>query len=155
MGLILVGFRLAPHGDPAPFPVVGRPAPALTVTSLTGTAMTFPAAPTWVVFGAIWCPWCNREVPTLDKVAARLTGRLNVVAVEEGESARRVEEWRQGRRFSFAIALDPAGRTARRFGVEAYPTSYFLDRRGRLVAVHLGPFPSLRAIRPFLRRTLR
>lgn len=157
-GIGLLGLRApgGPHGDPSPYPRVGAPAPAITVVTPGGESF-HPAAGKgeWLVFGAIWCPECNRELAALEAAASQDGGRLSVVVVEEGESARRVEEWRGARRFSFSLLLDPGSQTAQRYGVEAYPTSVFIDRAGRVVGIHLGPLPTLASARPYLAQLLR
>jgi hypothetical protein len=38
----------------------------------------------------------------------------------------------------FALRFDPAGELAKRFGVQAMPSSFLIDKEGSVLATHFG-----------------
>lgn len=93
----------------------------------------------YVDFWASWCVPCKQSFPWLDSLQQRY-GRQGLVIVgvnldqQRSEADRFLARWPVG----FTIAFDPAGDTAKSFGVSAMPSSYLVDRQGRVQLVHRG-----------------
>lgn len=86
---------------------------------------------------ASWCTPCVREMETIERLARRLAdteARFLIVAAE-GERAVR----RHLRRYSYDLPIylevDPI---PPRFGLRGLPTSWIVDRQGRILARHHG-----------------
>lgn len=86
---------------------------------------------------ASWCAPCVREMGTIERLARRLAdteARFLIVAAE-GERAVR----RHLRRYSYDLPIylevDPI---PPRFGLRGLPTSWIVDRQGRILARHHG-----------------
>ncbi|HVB78751.1 MAG TPA: redoxin family protein [Candidatus Binataceae bacterium] len=91
---------------------------------------------------ATWCPPCRKEMPTLDRLQAKLGGSdFQVVALsidEKGASAVRAFFQEIGVR-ALKIYVDPSMRATTALGVPGVPTTLLIDRSGREIGRHLGP----------------
>ena len=91
---------------------------------------------------ATWCGPCRREMPSLDRLQARLGGGdFAVLALSQdrkgpGVVARFLAEIGAER---LGVHVDPSARSARRLGAVGLPTSVLLDREGRIVGRLIGP----------------
>lgn len=92
-----------------------------------------------VNFWATWCGPCRLEMPALQRGQDQI-GRedMIVLAVNNDEPAEDVEDFGVELGVSFPLLLDPGGEVQRLYQVRAYPTTYFIDRTGRVAKVHLG-----------------
>jgi len=96
----------------------------------------------------------------MERLAQKLRGdNFVVLAVDVGEDADTVHAFssRMESPPSFPILLDPHGRTMQAWGVAGLPTTYLIDRQGRIVAGAIGgrefDHPEIeRAVRDLLKR---
>jgi thiol-disulfide isomerase/thioredoxin len=82
---------------------------------------------------ATWCAPCVAEMPTLDALAAREAGRLEVLTVSQDlEGREKVEAFfaKQGYRH-LETWLDPEMKLMAELEVSVLPTSILYDARGR------------------------
>lgn len=122
-----------------------KPAPSTPITRADGQETTLAAFQGRVVllnFWATWCAPCIREMPSLDRLQAKLRGEgLDVVAVSEdfagmdlvGPFFERLELE------NLAIYLDSDGALGKAFGIAGLPTTLLIDREGRVVGGLEGP----------------
>jgi thiol-disulfide isomerase/thioredoxin len=92
-------------------------------------------------FWATWCPPCRREMPSLERLYHTLGDQLFVVlAVNQWENADHVFAFMgQLDVFpTFPILFDPESKVAGDFGVKGLPTSFVIDRQGRIVYRAVG-----------------
>jgi thiol-disulfide isomerase/thioredoxin len=116
----------------------GRAAPATAFEDPDGAPATlagFRGKPVLLNLWATWCAPCVAEMPTLDRLAAREAGRLNVLTVSQDLDGReKVEAFfeKQGYR-NLETWLDP--RMALMTGLQAdtLPTTILYDAAGREV----------------------
>ncbi len=155
------GFgAFAVHPDPAPWapPAVGREAPPLVLSTLGGGNWSLAAArghAIWLIFLTSWCTWCGAQARWVADAASRVPKPLTIVLIDEGESRRRAEYGLQTAKAwsaPFPVLLDRQRVAARGYGVQAYPTSYFISADGRIRGVYLGPILSWRQLGPYLHR---
>ncbi len=89
---------------------------------------------------ATWCSPCVREIPSLDRAQQKLGDRLSILAIAEdktGETA--VGPFLAARSpLRFPVLLDSSNDGWRAFDVHAIPTSFLIDRSGRIVASLVG-----------------
>ena len=91
-------------------------------------------------FWATWCPSCKIEMPSMEKLHARLKGKnFAMVAVDLQEPASRVKAFVKRYKLSFTILLDSKGEVGSLFGVRSIPTTYILDTDGGIIGMVLGP----------------
>lgn len=156
-GYLLV--KLAPHLAA----VVGidtgdRSHPAFAVHTLTDEMVSSDSLRGRVVlvnFWATWCLPCRVEMPLLDAMARRHRDRGLVVlgfSVDRGPAAD-VAAFLADRGISYPVAI-VGSREAQAFGgVAGYPTSFLVDRSGRLRQRALGPL-AMASFEPAVRRLL-
>ena len=119
------------------------PAPELQAHDLRGAPKTLADYRGKVVllnFWATWCPPCQREMPSLERLRTRMAGRpLEIVAVSSAEAPDDVKAFLAKMKLGFPILLDPDGSNTRRWNVFALPTTFVLDADGRVRHVLTGP----------------
>lgn len=64
---------------------------------------------------------------------------LSILAVNIQESPSTVAAWARERKVTVPILLDPDGEVTRQYGVIATPTTFLIDREGRLLGRVVGP----------------
>ena len=115
-------------------------------------------------FWATWCAPCVREMPSLDRLQAKLGGEgLAVVTVSRDRGGANVVMpfYERLELTNLGVYLDPKGAFSRAFKVRGLPTTILIDREGRVVGERLftGLFTSTAYARspdqiPILRRKL-
>jgi peroxiredoxin len=141
--LLTLAALLAGCGDSTPQLVAGTPPPGFSLSALGGTTLVFPEQTTGQVlairFWADWCPFCESEMTQLEPLYRKYReSGLRILAVnvrQDPETARRFIE-RLG--VSYETLLDRDGRVARSYGVLGLPTTFFVDRDGRLKTKVIG-----------------
>lgn len=105
--------------------------------------------PVMVNFWATWCGPCRIEMPLF--VNAHETNEdLVVLAVNSQEAPELVTQYRDAMGLTFPIVLDRDGTVSTIYRVKALPTTFFLDREGRVVRAHRGSIPNRPTLRPML-----
>jgi cytochrome c-type biogenesis protein len=90
-------------------------------------------------FWATWCGPCRMEMPSMEALYRRFKDRgLEIVAVNVRENQKDVAAFMDEMNLSFPAALDSRGDIAAIYGIEAFPTSYLIDRNGGIVARLVG-----------------
>jgi peroxiredoxin len=131
---------------------IGSRAPDFTLPDLAGRQISLSDLRGRVVLlnlWATWCPPCVEEMPSLQQLQDRLGAEgLSVVAISVdaapgtpgpfGEPGGDVEAFAREFGIEFTILLDPAAGVQRRYNVTGLPTTFLIDREGRVVERVLG-----------------
>lgn len=124
-------------------PRAAAPAPEIKARDLDGTVKTLADYHGKVVllnFWATWCPPCQREMPSMERLRVKMAGRpLEIVALDSAETAAEVNGFLSKIKLGFPILLDPDGSNTLRWKVFALPTSFLLDANGQVRFVLTGP----------------
>lgn len=92
-----------------------------------------------VDFWASWCVPCRQSFPWLATMAGRYaTKDFVIVAINLDKRRDLAEKFLREFAPRFAVAFDPAGKSAEAYGVAAMPSSYLVGRDGELLDVHAG-----------------
>ncbi len=90
-------------------------------------------------FWASWCPPCREEMPSLERLYRAFKDRgFMVIGVNYMERAETVMKFKRDFDLTFPSFLDKDGRVSERYRVMGIPTSFLIDRKGRVVAKVLG-----------------
>jgi len=133
------GFLLrSPTADTTPPSSRTVLAPDFAVPDLEGKIRRladFRAKVVLLNFWATWCPPCRAEMHTTETLyQAYMDQGFVILAVSSDvQGAAIVQPFIGQNRLSFPTLLDPTGRVGSMFGVRSIPTSYLLDRQGRVV----------------------
>jgi peroxiredoxin len=91
-------------------------------------------------FWATWCPTCVVEMPSMERLHRGLKDKdFVMVAINLQESDAQVKAFFEKKKLSFTALLDSNGEVATGFAVNALPTTFVLDKAGRIVGTALGP----------------
>ena len=89
-------------------------------------------------FWGTWCGPCVSEMPEVQRFSTQAAQDTAVrfLTISNDQDLRALREWMERRRYGFPVLLD-AGYTSRA-GVNVWPTTWFLDRAGRVAFVKTG-----------------
>jgi cytochrome c biogenesis protein CcmG/thiol:disulfide interchange protein DsbE len=89
-------------------------------------------------FWATWCGPCRLEMPELVK-AAGADPNLVVLAADVQEARSPVEDFAAEFKMALPIVLDKDGKVRNLYRVPGLPTTYFIDKAGKVASVVVGP----------------
>jgi len=123
-------------------PLVGTGAPDFTLQDLHGHPVNLRQLRGKVVivdFWATWCTPCRAEMPLLGQLQTEFANQgLVVLGLDVGEDAPTVAAFAQQQSLSFALLLGAEPGVSATYFVEAYPTTFVIDRQGRIAFRDLG-----------------
>ena len=121
---------------------VGESAPALRLATAKGETLALESLRGQVVyvdFWASWCGPCKRSFPWMNELQQRYGDKgFTIVAVnvdKKGEDAERFLAQTPAR---FTVVYDAPGATPAAWAVKGMPSSYLIDRSGKVVMVEQG-----------------
>ena len=121
------------------------PAPAFTLTALSGqqgALSQYKGQVVMVNFWATWCGPCQQEMPLLDQMYKKYKpAGFTLIGVNVDKEEPAVKELLARKPVSFPILLDPANQVSKAYHVDEMPSSVIIDRKGDIRWVHLGYRP--------------
>jgi peroxiredoxin len=130
----------------AAIPNVGDKAPNFTLESIDGQKVSladFKGKNILIVFTAVHCVQCEKQMPYIDAVCSQTNGKLAVLNIYREDPVSRVKKHVQEKQLSRYPALpDPQDRVAVLYGLppKAAPVNIIISTDGIIVNKHAGPF---------------
>ena len=91
-------------------------------------------------FWTTWCPTCRIEMPSMEKLHQKLKNKdFAMVTVNLRESVSKVKAFFKEFKLTFTALLDSTGLVGASFGIRSIPTTYILDKTGRIIGRVNGP----------------
>lgn len=143
LGILLVLALDAPQAEALRPLAEPMEAPPLSLPDIRGHPHAIEAYRGRVVlvsFWASWCPPCIVEMPGLQRLAKRLAERpFAVLAVNVGERPNQLRRALKLTGFEQPVLLDSGSETFGQWGAAVLPTSYLIDKAGRIRFEAVGP----------------
>jgi len=90
-------------------------------------------------FWTTWCPSCRVEMPSMQRLYSRLKHKdFVMVSINLQESRDQVKGFFKEQGLTFIALLDKDGEVGARFGIRNIPTTYILDKQGRILGAAVG-----------------
>jgi thiol-disulfide isomerase/thioredoxin len=137
----------------------GKPTPPLELPAIDGAPWRLAGERGHAVllnFWASWCEPCQAEMPSLERLAAaQRDAGLRVVAVNFKEGAPAVNRFLAKVPLQLPVVRDADGAAARAFGINIFPSTVAIDRKGRVRFIVVGEIDwagaaGMDAIKPLL-----
>jgi len=120
----------------------GEPAPAFVLATAAGDTVDLArlrGRVVYVDFWASWCTPCRRSFPWMNELEARYRDSgLTIVAVNVDKRREDALRFLRDVPARFTVVFDAEGRMPAAFDVKGMPSSYLIDREGRVAAVEEG-----------------
>ena len=113
-------------------------APTISLTDSDGHTLELSELRGTLVLVNLWATWCEpclREMPSLERLQSRLGERIAVLAVSEDRGGNKAVEpfiAKLGLK-SVKIYIDPKSEVGHAFGARGLPTSFLIDREGKVL----------------------
>jgi peroxiredoxin len=96
--------------------------------------------PVFINFWATWCPPCLEEMPALERLwRSQKDAGFVMLAVTVDANPKLAAPFVERHGLTFVVGHDPKMELANTYGVRALPSSFVIDRDGRLTAMAIGP----------------
>ena len=133
----------------------GKVAPALTLADLNGNKVSltnYKGRPLVVDFWATWCGPCKVEIPWFEKLHEQYAGQgLEILGVSTDDldrddpaklftQKRDIADFVSKMHMNYPVLLGEDA-VEDKWGIDAMPTTFFIDRNGKIVASTIGLAP--------------
>ncbi|MDT2240531.1 TlpA disulfide reductase family protein [Paenibacillus larvae] len=157
--IVLVGFAVYKNGNNANQPMSqaintaglqiaegqeasqkGSSAPSFSLTGLDGKSYNVGGSRDKLLlvnFWASWCGPCRTEAPDLVQLYNKYKDKMDLYAVNvsQGDSMRNIQAFVDEFKFPFPVLLDKEGTVASAYRILAIPTSFLIDKNGKIVEI--------------------
>ncbi|GAB4421170.1 MAG: hypothetical protein OHK0032_16930 [Thermodesulfovibrionales bacterium] len=128
---------------------IGKKAPDFTLTDLNGNKIQLSDLNGKVVmveFWATWCPPCRESVPEMKEVYEKYKDRgfvLLGLSIDKGKNSHaEVGSFVKEYSITYPVLLDDSNINVS-YGVSSIPTSFIIDKEGKIVSKRVGFIPGL------------
>lgn len=124
-------------------PAVGSAAPPFHLKGLDGNSYSLNGKrdkPLILNFWASWCGPCRAEAPAFREFYLKNRHRVDIygINVTVNDDLDSAAEFVSSFGLPFPIPMDVEGKAAQAYRIQAFPTTYFIDRNGIIRHVHIG-----------------
>ncbi len=90
-------------------------------------------------FWASWCAPCRQSFPWLNQMQKKYqTQGFIIVSINLDYNKKLADNFLKDQPANFTIIYDPQGATSKKFKLTAMPTSFLINRQGKIIASHAG-----------------
>lgn len=124
----------------------GKLASNFTLKDLKGDTISLSSFRGKVVFlniWATWCPPCREEMPSIEELYEKFRNDKDFVVLAVSQDTggfKAVAPYVEKNGLNFTVLLDPQNKVGEEYDVSGIPETFIIDRDGRIVAHHLGPY---------------
>lgn len=114
----------------------GYYAPDFTLENLQGEKVTLSDLRGKFVllnFWAIWCPPCREEMPDFNRFYQENKDQITILGVELGSKKTDVQKFISKGQYVYPILLDLTKKIGNQYRITAVPTTFILDRDGKIL----------------------
>ena len=138
--------RIATPGAKTGSVAAGKVATDFKLRDLGGHQVSLSSMRGKVIFLNLWATWCEpcrREMPSIEKLYEKFGKDKSFVILavsEDSDGSKAVAPYVKQSGYKFEILLDPRNDVGEAYDVSGIPETFVIDRDGRIVAHHLGPY---------------
>ena len=115
----------------------------ITLEDPTGRPISLAEFRSKIVFINFWTTWCLAcviEMPSMEKLHQTFKDKdFVMLAINLQETASRVKQFYKEHKLTFTTLLDTTGDVGAGLGIRSIPTTFILDKNGRIIGKALGP----------------
>lgn len=143
LGLPRSGAAAIPNAPPLYITTL-KPFPAFKFSNASGHPLTLADFHGKFVLLNVWATWCvpcRKEMPTLDRLQAKLGGphfEVVPVSIDTGGLKAVRKFYAKVKIKHLGIFLDPSGSAMQALALEGVPTSFLIDPKGRQIGRETG-----------------
>ncbi|WP_404842682.1 TlpA disulfide reductase family protein [Colwellia sp. Bg11-12] len=90
-------------------------------------------------FWASWCGPCRKSFPWMNNIQDKYQQQgLVIISVNVDNNKALADKFLAEIPANFTVFYDPKGKVARQFKLKGMPSSYIIDRSGKVVSPHVG-----------------
>ena len=90
-------------------------------------------------FWASWCGPCRKSFPWMNNIQEKYQQQgLVIISVNVDNNKALADKFLAEIPANFTVFYDPKGKVARQFKLKGMPSSYIIDRSGKVVSAHVG-----------------
>ncbi len=129
--------------DIKPFKDLKR-APSITLEDLKGKKVelkSFKGKVIFLNFWATWCGPCKEEMPSMEALYQQFKEKdfVFLTISVDYEGTKPVKEFIEKRRYTFPVLVDQKNETLDLYDVKGIPTTFIIDKQGRMLGKAIGP----------------
>jgi thiol-disulfide isomerase/thioredoxin len=111
--------------------------PKIKTLSINNKEIVFKTdnKPIVIHFWGIWCPTCKLEAPNINKIKDKIN--TITIAVNSGNN-QEIQKFMKENKYNFTVINDNNGILAKKFNIQAYPTTLIYDKNGKLQFSEVG-----------------
>ena len=124
---------------PAALPKEGESFPDLAKYHLEGTLPDLHGKIVLVDFFASWCEPCKESFPAMEELQQKYGDKgLVILAINVDKKKEDMEDFLKKHPVTFTILRDASNKLVNEVKIPTMPSSFLLDRNGKVVAFHRG-----------------
>ncbi|MNW36132.1 Peroxiredoxin [Fontibacillus panacisegetis] len=140
LGSYAIGSAVLGNGSEKP--QIGDKPPAVKLLGLDGKVHTlddYKGNAIVINFWATWCTYCVKEMPALQQQWEKWRDQgVVILGVNTGEDKMTVQNFTEQMGVDFPVLYDSNNEAVVRYGVVPMPTTFFVDKKGKIASIHEG-----------------